>query len=59
MYAESNHTNEFILHDYEKFCMVAMFTTRSPYLKAKFEIRLIFLKSLSIGTETSNVIISF
>ena len=42
MYAESNQTNEFILHDYEKFCMVAMFTTRCPYLKAKFEIRLIF-----------------
>ena len=42
MYAESNQTNEFILHDYEKFCIVAMFTTCSPYLKAKFEIRLIF-----------------
>ena len=36
MYAESNHTNEFILHDYEKFCIVAMFTMQS------FEIRLIF-----------------
>ena len=59
MYAESNQINEFILHDYETFYMVTMFTTRGPYLKAKFEIRLIFLKSLSIGTETSNVIISF
>ena len=29
MYAESNHTNEFILHDYEKFSIVAMFTTQS------------------------------
>ena len=27
MYAESNHTNEFILHDYEKFYIIAMFTT--------------------------------
>ena len=42
MYAESNQTNEFILHDYEKFYMVTMFTTRHPYLKAKFEIRIIF-----------------
>ena len=42
MYAESNQTNEFILHDYEKFYMVTMFTTCCPYLKAKFEIRLIF-----------------
>ena len=42
MYAESNQTNEFILCDYEKFYMVTMFTTRGPYLKAKFEIRLIF-----------------
>ena len=42
MYAESNLTNEFILHDYEKIFMVAMFTTRCLYLKAKFEIWLIF-----------------
>ena len=34
-------------------------TTRLPYLNARFEIRIIFLKSLSIGTETSNVVISF
>ena len=29
MYAESNHTNEFILHDYKKFSIVAMFTMQS------------------------------
>ena len=29
MYGESNHANEFILHDYEKFCTVAMFTMQS------------------------------
>ena len=34
MYAESNQTNEFILHDYEKFYMVTMFTTYCP--KANF-----------------------
>ena len=27
MYAESNQTNEFILRDYEKFYIIAMFTT--------------------------------
>ena len=27
MYAEGNQTNEFILRDYEKFYIVAMFTT--------------------------------
>ena len=32
MYAENNQTNEFILHDYKKFHMVTMFTTRCPYL---------------------------
>ena len=59
MYAENHQTNEFILRDYEKLYMVTRFTTHHPYLKAKFEIRIIFYKSLSIGTETSNVIISF
>ena len=42
MYAENNQTNEFILCDYKKFYMVTRFTTRHPYLKPKFEIKIIF-----------------
>ena len=30
MYAESNQTNEFILHDYKKFYMVTLFTNTPP-----------------------------
>ena len=41
MYAENNQTNEFILCD-EKFYMVTRFTTRRPYLKPKFEIKIMF-----------------
>ena len=42
MYAESDQTNEFILHDYKRFYMVTRFTTHCPDLKAMFEIRIIF-----------------
>ena len=47
MNAENNQTNEFITYDCEKF------------IWKQDTIHQFFQKSLSIGTETSNVIISF